>query len=177
VRNYDAHRDEAGRRQSAQSSAGRDIGEIPNIADVGRRASCRGSLRLFCETYAAPAFPLAWSPAHLAVIARIEEAVFQGALYAFAMPRGSGKTTICRMAALWALSYAHRRYVFIVGANHGKAEDSIDSVQVAVRFFPEYAPTSPKSAGRPSSWAASPTAPAGSSASAARPRSSGRRTG
>ena len=36
-----------------------------------------------------------------------------------------GKSTICRHAGLWALSYGHVRYVFIVGANavHGQTAD------------------------------------------------------
>ena len=169
MRNYDDHRDDAGRRQSRQSTEGRDIGPVPPIVSPERRASCRLDLRRFCETYAAAAFPLAWSRDHLKVIARIEEAVLDGALYALAMPRGSGKTTIARMAALWALSYAHRRYVFVIGANHGKAEDSVDAVQVCVRFLAPTARTSRRSAIPPSSWAASPTGRAASCAGAARP--------
>jgi hypothetical protein len=137
-RSYDDHRDDAARRGRGQSASGRDIGAIPPVADLARRERCRGSLRAFCETYAPAAFRLAWSPAHLKVITRLEEAVWHGALYAFAMPRGSGKTTICRIAALWALSYAHCRYVFVIGANHAKAEDSVDAIQVCVRWLPDY---------------------------------------
>lgn len=120
------------------SAAGRDIGPIPEIADVRRRARCRKSLRKFCETYNPQAFALGWSDDHLRVIARIEEAATRGALYAFAMPRGSGKTTICRMAALWAISYHHCRYVFVIGANAGKAEDSLASIKMWVRFLADY---------------------------------------
>lgn len=72
------------------------------------------------------------------MIARLEEAAQQGALYAFAMPRGSGKTTVCRMAALWAISYAVCRYVVIIGANDTKATDSLCSLKTFIRFLPLY---------------------------------------
>ena len=77
-----------------QSAAGRDIGAIPPPANQRRRKACESSFRLFCETYGAESFPLAWSPDHLTAIAKIESAVLRGELFAFAMPRGSGKTTL-----------------------------------------------------------------------------------
>ena len=60
-------------------------------------------------------------------------------MYAFAMPRGSGKTTISRMAALWAISYAHCRYIFMIGATGPKAEKLLGSIKMWVRFLPDYA--------------------------------------
>jgi len=92
---------EAKRRWASQQSAqAREIGAIPPIEDVERRARCANSLQAFCETYNPDAFYLGWSDDHLRAIARIEEAVQYGALYAFAMPRGAGKTSLCRMASL-----------------------------------------------------------------------------
>ena len=124
---------------AAKAQEGRDVGGIPPILNPERYESCRYNLRLFCETYNPEAFYHGWSDAHLEAIARIEEAVLTGALYAFAMPRGSGKTTLSRMATLWAASYAHRKYVYIIGANQGKAEDSLEALKVWMRFLPIYA--------------------------------------
>src|SRR5580765_7930691 len=132
---YEHYRERKAREFTATSRSGRDIGFIPPIADVERRAACRTSLRIFCETYNPDAFAIAWSPDHLRMIARLEEAAQQGALYAFAMPRGSGKTTVCRMAALWAISYGVCRYVVIIGANDTKATDSLDSLKTFIRFL------------------------------------------
>jgi hypothetical protein len=67
-----------------------------------------------------------------------------GALFAFAMARGSGKTTICRMAALWALSYRHCRYVFVIGATDDKAKESLDTMRVLIRFLDDYAADFPE---------------------------------
>ena len=135
---HQRHRDAELQRRNEASAKGRDIGGIPLVGDPDRRESCRLSLRLFCETYNPEAFHFGWSGDHLEAIARIEEAAITGALYAFAMPRGSGKTTICRMAALWVLSYAHRRYPFIIGANAPKAQDTLDAIKTFMRYLPEW---------------------------------------
>lgn len=135
---YEAHRARAAERARRLAKAGRDVGQIPDIENIRRRARCRESLRLFCETYNPDAFSMAWSSDHLKVIARIEESIKQGALYALAMPRGSGKTTICRMGALWAISYGLCRYVFLIGANSSKAQDSLSAIKTFIRFLPLY---------------------------------------
>lgn len=116
----------------------RDIAPMPDIVSIRRRAKCRNSLKLFCETYNPAAFSLGWSEDHLDALARIEEAIRCGALYAFAMSRGQGKSTIVRHATLWAISYAHCRYVFCVGANAPRAEDTLSSIQTFIRFLPLY---------------------------------------
>lgn len=120
------------------SRSARDIGEIPPIADVRRRNRGRKSLRVFCETYNPEPFYLAWSPDHLRVIAAIEHSVRGGFLQAFAMPRGSGKTTLCRMAILWAASYALTPYPFLIGATADKAEDGLDAIKTWIRYLPLY---------------------------------------
>jgi len=141
---YEAYRAGQGITSLAKSAKGRDIGGIPPIANIRRRGRCRKSLRWFCETYNPQAFTLAWSKDHLRVIDRIEEAATLGALYALAMPRGSGKTTLCRMAGLWAVGYRHCRYVYLIGANATKAEDSLNAVKMFVRYLPEFAADFPE---------------------------------
>jgi Terminase large subunit gpA, endonuclease domain len=141
---YERHKEKVRQRHEAIARKGRDIAPLPAIANVRRRSRCRKSLRLFCETYNPEAFSLAWSADHLKAIARIEEAATHGALYAYAMPRGSGKTTIARMAALWSISYGLRRYVFLIGANADKAQDSLAAIKMCIRFLPLYAEDFPE---------------------------------
>lgn len=124
--------------KNKQSLGARDVWPMPPIVDIERRARCRTSLRLFCETYLPEAFNMSWSADHLRVIARIEESIFTVALFALAMPRGSGKSTIARAAALWAISYGHCRYLFLIGANTGKATDSINAIKTNIRFSTTY---------------------------------------
>lgn len=117
-----------------QSASGRDIGSIPSIANVDRRESTARSFRAWCDTYETASFTLGWSRDHLDAIARLEETILYGALYAFAMPRGSGKTTLVRAAVRWAVAHAHNRYPFIIGANISKAHDSLDAIKTFFRF-------------------------------------------
>ena len=118
---------EARRRQAqknrAATKASQDIFPIPEIADYPRRQACGESFRLFCETYFREAFSRPWSDDHLRVIAKIEKAVRENGLFAFAMPRGSGKTTLARCAALWAVLYGYRPFVCLIGAADDRAKE------------------------------------------------------
>jgi hypothetical protein len=142
---YERHRDRVAERQATLSRIGRDIGPIPEIISIERRESCRFDLKLFCQTYNPVAFKLGWSDDHLTVLRKIEQAVLHGGMFAFAMPRGFGKSTICRMACLWAIAYSHTRYGFIIGANASKAIDNLDGVRKFILMplfaadFPEIA--------------------------------------
>lgn len=88
---YDSHRAEMARRSAAQSAEGRDIGDIPAPVNPSAVESCREDFKLFCETYFAETFRLAWSDDHLRCIEKIEQSVLRGGLFALALPRGSGK--------------------------------------------------------------------------------------
>lgn len=134
---YKRHRDRAARRAASASAEGRDIGPVPAIADIERRRRCRDP-RQFCRTYNPETFSLNWSADHNAAIDRIQEAVELGALFALAMPRGSGKTTVCRMLALWAISYALRRYGLVVQATAPKSREALDAIKKFIRFLPLY---------------------------------------
>ena len=116
------------------NAAKREIGDIPPIANLDRRFSTKDSFKAYCETYEGDTFNMSWSKDHLRAIQKIEESVFYGALFAFAMPRGSGKTSLVRAATRWSALHSLVRYVFIIGANAGKAQDSLDSIKTAFRF-------------------------------------------
>lgn len=85
-------------RNLALSLAGRDIGDLPNVVNPARKTRAAGDFRFFCDSYFPLTFHLPWSRDHLQVIARIEQAVLRGGLFAMAMPRGSGKSTISECA-------------------------------------------------------------------------------
>jgi len=127
---YDTLKDRARARNAAISLAGRDIGEMPAVVDPARKAKAETDFCYFCEAYFPLTFHLAWSPDHLKVIGKIEQAVLHGGLFAMAMPRGSGKTTICECACIWAVLYGHREFVCLIGSDEGHAMDMLDSVKV-----------------------------------------------
>ena len=58
---YDQHKDKMTERSARMSEAGRDIGDLPAVANQARRDACRRDFRRFCETYGPEAFILAWS--------------------------------------------------------------------------------------------------------------------
>jgi len=126
---YEAHRDRMTERSTRISEAGREIGELPEVADAKRRKAGQKSFRTFCETYLHEACCLAWSPDHLRAIEKIERAVLKGELFSFAMPRGSGKSTLVEAAALWSMLYGHREFIMIVGADQTIAGAMLDSLK------------------------------------------------
>ena len=126
---YDAHRESAAQRQAELSLAGRDIGELPAVVDPERKESCRFDFRKFCETYFPEVYNLEWSDDHLRAIEKIQKSVLEGGLFALAMARGSGKSSLTESAAIWAMGYGHREFVVIIGASEGAALEMLDSIK------------------------------------------------
>lgn len=129
---YDRHRDDAAQRSRQKAAEGTDIGDLPPCHNKRRRNKCRKSLRAFCLEYFPEKFFFGFSADHDLLIEQLERAVLKGELRALAMPRGSGKTTLCELAALWALIYGHRQFVVIVGADKEAAEALLESIKVAL---------------------------------------------
>ncbi len=126
---YEALKERSRQRNLELSLAGRDIGELPPVVDAARKAKAERDFRFFCETYFPATFNLPWSADHLKVIAKIELAVLEGGLFAMAMPRGSGKTSLCETACLWALLYGHREFVALIGSDEQHAESMLESMK------------------------------------------------
>ena len=129
ARSYEDRRNAERDRQAGQSLAGRDIGQLPEVVNPNRKAACERNFQLFCESYFPETYSLAWSPDHLKVIEKIETAVLRGGLFALALPRGSGKTTITESAALWSMLYGHREFVVLIGATESAALELLDSLK------------------------------------------------
>ena len=129
ARTYEERKEAERARNAAQSLAGRDIGNLPEVENPELKEQCRTNFKLFCESYFPANFSLEWSTDHLKVIAKIETAVLHGGLFAMAMPRGSGKSTMTECAALWSMLYGHREFVFLVGATEAAALEMLDSIK------------------------------------------------
>ena len=129
VRSYEDRRNAERDRQAEQSLAGRDIGPLPEVVNPDRKAACERNFQLFCESYFPETYALAWSPDHLKVIEKIETAVLRGGLFALAMPRGSGKSTLSESAVIWAMLYGHREFITLIGATESAALETLDSIK------------------------------------------------
>ena len=127
---YEVLKERARARNSAIARAGRDIGELPGLVDSDRRQRAAESFQTFCEAYFPRTFHLAFSDDHRKVIAKIEEAVLYGGLFALAMPRGSGKTSVAECACLWAILFGHREFVALIGSSEAHAEEMLESIKM-----------------------------------------------
>ena len=103
-------------RSAAVTLAGQDIGAIPPVRDLARRSAADHSFRAFCDSYFPKLFTLPWSDDHLRVIHKIERTVIHHETFAVAMPRGSGKTTLCQTAVLWAILTGRHPFVFLIAS-------------------------------------------------------------
>lgn len=126
---YGSHKRQAAERQREQTATGRDLGALPWVADPARRAAAAGSFRAHCETYHPETFHLGWSDDHLTVIRQIEDAVRLGGLFATAMPRGSGKTSLAEVACVWAAVNGYHPFVCLIGSDEGAAEAMLGSIK------------------------------------------------
>lgn len=98
----------------------REIGPPPPVANPDRRADCRTDLLRYLLTYHASAFPIPFCDDHIILISEVQRVILDGGCVVAAMPRGSGKTTICQRAELWAALYGHRRYPMLIAADDHK---------------------------------------------------------
>ena len=126
---YERHKRQAAGRQATLSATGRDIGLLPPVRNPERKARAIESFQFFMEAYLGMIFCLSWSQDHLHAIAKTEQAANRGGLFAMAMPRGTGKTSICDAATLWAPMTGRRRFAFLFAANQTGANDHIESIK------------------------------------------------
>lgn len=126
---YEVMKARARARNLRLSEAGRDIAPLPAVVNPERKAKGCASFRAFCEIYFPQTFYLPWSPDHLKVIARIEQVVLRGGLFALAMPRKSGKTRLCQRGAIWAILSEARRFVALIGATEDAAVETLEEIK------------------------------------------------
>jgi len=116
-------------RMRDRDRAARDIGPGPAVKDRQRREACRLDLPRFLKTYLPNSFPAPFSEDHLRVLAKTQGALLGGGLFAEAVFRGFGKTTMAVGAAVWCACHGHKRYIPLVCADRGAGEDLISDIQ------------------------------------------------
>lgn len=126
---YERKKETERARNAEQSREGREIGVIPPVAKPRRKTAAKKSFRKFCECYFPQTFALAWSDDHLRVIGQIEQSVIKGGLFATAMPRGSGKSSLAEAACIWATLYGYRDYVCLIGSDEGLSGEMLKSIK------------------------------------------------
>lgn len=127
---YARKRETEAARSRAKAAHGKEIGPPPAIVDPARRAACENDFQRFCRTYAPEKFFLEWGEPHLLAAQRIQTVVTRGGLFALAMPRGWGKTTLCQWGLLWAALYGKRRFGVYVAATDEAATMKLDEIKI-----------------------------------------------
>lgn len=126
---YDDYRESQAKISRERSEAGRDIGKLPAVVDASRKAACEFDFRLYCESYFPHRFPLAWSDDHVRCADKMQTCILEGGLFAFAMPRGTGKTTMAEVGACWAVSYGHRTYPVPIASTQELANQLVENIK------------------------------------------------
>jgi hypothetical protein len=119
-------------RNRAATKAAQDVAPIPDVRDPARRSAAAGDLRLFCQSYFPEVFYLPWAAEQLRAIQTLQRVVLEGGLFAYALPRGSGKTCLARAAALWAVLYGRRSFVVLIAGSRELGEQLLAPIQMAM---------------------------------------------
>lgn len=129
-RDYEQIKEDSRRLAAEKALSGRDIGAIPPVLNPERKKNCERDFRRFCEAYFPETFSKPWSEDHKKVIAKIEAAVLRGGLFALAMPRGSGKSSLTEAAVVWAMLYGHRVFVQLICATETAAVEMLSNIKI-----------------------------------------------
>lgn len=125
---YERVKERARKDSALRSLAGREIAPLPAVRDPARRRRASDSLLVFCREYFPQKFKKPFGQNHLALIDALQNVVVEGGKQAIAMPRGTGKTTVSTVAAIWAILTARRRFVVIVASNTKEARKLLKSI-------------------------------------------------
>ena len=126
---YDRQKERSRQAQAQLVRVGQEIGPLPKVKNPRRRSRCKGDLERFMRTYMEETFALPFSADHRKGIAKAERSVKEGGRFAWAMPRGSGKSSICEATCVWGLLYGWRSFVALIGSDRGLAIQSLESIK------------------------------------------------
>ena len=141
---YAEVKEKAREASALRSLIGREIAPLPPVKDPARRRACSKDLRLFLLTYFPKKYKKPFGRPHLELIRNIERVVLEGGKQAVALPRGSGKTTICMGSCVWALVYGWRRFVVPVAANTKEARKILRAIAASFTSSPTLAEDFPE---------------------------------
>lgn len=110
---------------------GRELGEIPNIVCPLRWLECKMSLLQFGLTFCFGKDKMIKrkpSPRMVRFVNALQETIEHGGNRHVRWPRGKGKSTWLKVAAIWALVYGYRKFVVIIAATRPMAEEMVAEI-------------------------------------------------
>lgn len=115
-------------RQATEAVA--EIGACPAVVNPDRRAACERDLHGYLVTYFPESTGLRpFSHDHRRIIDRVQRCILGGGRFVNAVYRGFAKTTIAERAMIWAVTFGHREFGLLIGADKGAAENLIDAIK------------------------------------------------
>ena len=126
---------------------GRELGEIPNIANPLRRLAAHMSLLEFGLSYfMGPDKMLKRppSPRMVRFVRALQETIEHGGNRHVRWPRGKGKSTWLKIAAIWAQVEGYRHFVVIIAATKPMAEVAVDEIWKFCTEDPDFAADYPE---------------------------------
>ena len=140
-------------RRRLKTEEAQEIGPLPPIKDPERRARCKNDLRLTLFTYFRKSLTnehgkfMGLSPYQEEMVAAFQQVILGGGKKARAVRRGGLKSTLARIAAIWAILNGHRKFPVLVGATDDKSEEhrdnTLDTLKASQELqddFPELVP-------------------------------------
>jgi hypothetical protein len=117
--------------------AGRKLARIvkhvdPDVKTKAARTRLEKDLPRWLRHHGGEAFSSAWSPDHERVLAKISTAMDKGGLFALAMPRGHGKSTILKWVTAYVLLTGRRKYVVVIAATAELAQSIVDFIRTQI---------------------------------------------
>ena len=136
----DVNRLKAAEKSRAKSLSVRELGTIPPCSNPELREQCRNDLILFAKTCYPHIVTSEFGKPHLELLSALQSAVLHGESAVLALPRGYGKSSLALIAATWAILYAHRRYVLLIGASSQAGKRLIRNIRSELLYNPILGP-------------------------------------
>ena len=133
ARSYRETADNQNAKLMARYRAERDLGPLPPVADVKKRRQAKNSLLYFLRQFLPEWFKKEFSSAHKDMIARIERSILTGTKFAYAFPRGFGKTSVMLASMIWAVLNGHSRCVVYIASSDSSAAKAIKIIYNKLR--------------------------------------------
>jgi len=106
---------------------------VPLAKDKKRREKYKYDLLGFLKHYFPNTYTIDWSESQKKEVITAQQVIEHGGQYAFAAPRGDGKTSRVEGYTLYSVLYGFRKFVVIVGSDQGSACEIFESVKTELR--------------------------------------------
>lgn len=127
---YDQHKEAVKERNREITFRGQNIPDIPPPKYLDIREKADKSFKFFCEYHFPDIFYLPWSKDHLRVIDKIEQVILNYETLAMAMPRGGGKSALCKCALIWGAAKGLHKFIMYITAEDTSATARMDEIKI-----------------------------------------------